>query len=213
MNGHIVRIRFGNEEHRVTEFVTPDHHQVQWLVKQLGSNVQACYNWVCMNVNYPRSSDRHSLQAFGGLLPFGPALSFSTHEFWQFPAETLGWMRNGSTIEDCDGASILLCSMLRCFVPEDQVYVGIGGYHSIDHAWVRYQENGRWYVLESTLDKPFPAYSMPEVSPYNLYCYFNDTESIELVPGSFASLSKRKKNYTSLVRSLERLREYIRTRR
>lgn len=206
MNGHIVRIRFGAEEHRVTEFVTPDHHQVQWLAKKLRYNVQACYNWVCMNVNYPRASDRHSLQAFGGLLPFGPRLSLSTDEFWQFPAETLGWMGPTGAIEDCDGSSILLCSMLRCFIPENRVYVGIGGFDTIDHAWVRYEENGQWYVLESTLDKPFPMYAITEKSPYNLYCYFNDSESIEIVPGSFSSLSARRKNYKYLVDSLLKLR-------
>lgn len=212
MNGHIVRIRFGNEEHRVTEFVTPHHHQVQWLAKQLKYDVQSCYNWVTVNVNYPRSSDRHSLQAFGGIIPFGPKLSFSAREFWQFPAETLGWMNQDGAIEDCDGSSILLCSMLRCFVPEDSVYVAVGGHHGIDHAWVRYQEGGRWYVLESTLDKPFPLHSLPEDSfgntpgPYNLYAYFNDKESVEVIPGSFTKLNARKKDYTSLVNSLKKLR-------
>lgn len=208
MNGHIVRIRFGNEERRVTEFITPHHHQVQWLANKLG-DVQSCYNWVCVNVNYPRASDRHSMQAFGGTLPFGPKLSFKTDEFWQFPAETIGWMNGSGAIEDCDGSSILLCSMLRCFIPEDRVYVGIGGFNTIDHAWVRYRENGRWYVLESTLDKPFPMYSILEKSPYNLYCYFNDRESVELIPGSFASLSARKKNYVPLVRSLLKLRSIV----
>lgn len=209
---YIIRVRFGNEEHRVTDFITPSHPQVQSLVSHIGHNVQACYDWVCENVKYPTTSDRHHMSAFGGPFPIGyPRISMTVDEFWQFPCETLGW---GKPIEDCDGSSILLCSMLRCFVPSSDVYVGIGGYNSIDHAWVRYKSGGSWYVLESTLDEPFPMYSLVENSPYNLYCYFNDKEAVEVVPGSFASIctKNRKKNHNMTARSVYQLLSIVRKR-
>lgn len=195
MGDYIVRVRFGNEEHRVTEFITPWHHQVQELTRQVGYDVEACYNWVCRNVKYPMESDRHHISAFGGPFPLGfPVIRLTTYDFWQFPYETIGWMKDGYAVEDCDGSAILLCSMLRCFVPANEVYVGIGGYSEIDHAWVRIMHDGEWHVLESTLDEPFPPWAIIEASPYNPYCYFNDREAVELVPGSFNYINTRSKD-------------------
>ncbi len=192
MTPYYVKVRFGNEVHDVRAFVTPEHLDVQRLAELLHHDAAECYAWVCRNVIYPTNfSDRHQISAFTrSFVLGGPFFNISADEFWQFPAETLGWRRQGrKTMEDCDGTAILLCSLLRTFKPASDVYVGVGGMSEIDHAWVRLKHGGQWYVLESTLDEPAPLYSIPERHPYNLACYFNDVDSVELVPGAFASLS------------------------
>jgi hypothetical protein len=71
-------------------------------------------------------------------------------DFWALPSEMLG-ARAG----DCDDSSILLCSLLRNYLPPEKVFVGFGVW-SVDgsqdgHAWVVVQaEDGTDMVLEST---------------------------------------------------------------
>jgi len=71
-------------------------------------------------------------------------------DFWALPAEMLT-ARAG----DCDDSSILLCSLLRNYIPPEKVFVAFGIW-SVDgsqdgHAWVVVQaEDGTDLVLEST---------------------------------------------------------------
>ena len=71
-------------------------------------------------------------------------------DFWALPVEMLG-ARAG----DCDDSSILLCSLLRNYIPPEKVFVAFGIW-SVDgsqdgHAWVVAQaKDGTDMVLEST---------------------------------------------------------------
>ncbi len=74
-------------------------------------------------------------------------------DFWLFPEETL-MLHKG----DCEDSSFLLASLLMASgISEHCVRVALGKFISPDgafgHAWVVYQnEEGRWCLLESTLD-------------------------------------------------------------
>jgi hypothetical protein len=185
MSNYLVRVRFANELHWVTEFVTPSHPHVQSRAEALRHDIAQCYFWVSDYVLYPlcAHADEHEMFAFKNML------HLKAKEYWQFPAETLGWMdHNGWCYEDCDGQAILLCSLLRTFLPATDVYVGLGGRFELEHAWVRIRKNGIWYVLDTTLDEVLPLWSIYEKNPYNLYAYFNDQEAVEVVKGTFAIL-------------------------
>jgi hypothetical protein len=79
--------------------------------------------------------------------------SCGLEDFWLFPEETL-MLRKG----DCEDSSFLLAAMmLASGISEHCVRVVLGKVVSSDgsygHAWVVYQsEDGRWCLLESTLD-------------------------------------------------------------
>jgi len=91
-------------------------------------------------------------------------------DFWTLPSEMLS-ARAG----DCDDSSILLCSLLRNYLPAEKVFVGFGVW-SINgsnngHAWVVVQaEDGTDMVLESTAH---PRTSLR--GKYILDAMFNDT--------------------------------------
>jgi len=117
-------------------------------------------DWVCRNVTY-RSDDG---------------------EFWYTPSETLR-QRAG----DCDDSAILLVSMLRQFYPADRVYVAVGPYRGLGHAWV--ELDGQ--ILEATY-----TYAHPVADPQNYHAYalFNDQQVIELWPGALAHLFQLDRN-------------------
>ncbi len=79
--------------------------------------------------------------------------SCGMEDFWLFPEETL-MLHKG----DCEDSSFLLASLLLASgISEHCVRVALGKVISADgtfgHAWVVYQnEEGRWCLLESTLD-------------------------------------------------------------
>lgn len=178
---HLVQVRFFDEVHPVTNFITPFHPSVQDLAFQLGT-LGACYAWVTRNVEYP-ANDKHSIEAFGGGL-FTPAKFRQTvWEFWHTPAETLGWgNHNGQYAGDCDDSSILLASLAKALGYNVQVGIGtLGGY---GHAWCRLDGQ----VMESTLSEPAPL--RPETSPYELEGYFDDKESVEISPGIYSRLGE-----------------------
>ena len=87
-------------------------------------------------------------------------------DFWALPTEMLG-ARAG----DCDDSSILLCSLLRNYIPPEKVFVGFGVWEGEGHAWVIAQdEGGEDMVLESTAH---PSKSLR--GKYVLDAMFNDT--------------------------------------
>jgi len=111
-------------------------------------------DWVCKNVEY-RSDNG---------------------EFWFFPRETLREMA-----EDCDGSSILLASMLREFYPPDRVYVVVGTYRGLGHAWVEIDGE----ILETTYTSARPVVDPQQ---YRAYARFNDQQVIELWPGALSRI-------------------------
>jgi len=118
-------------------------------------------DWVCQNVDY-RSDNG---------------------EYWFFPDETLRQMA-----EDCDGSAILLASMLRQagYTP-DRVYVVIGTYRGLGHAWV--ELDGK--ILETTYTS---AHTVPDPHNYNWLAAFNDVEVIERYPRATSQLFQLARN-------------------
>jgi len=85
---------------------------------------------------------------------------------------------------NCAGKAHLLVSLLRNRLPEDRVYMAIGGLaedHVGGHAWVIVQgHTGVWYVLESTMP-PRAQPWIPMASVSSLYipdAYVNDLDLI-----------------------------------
>lgn len=99
-------------------------------------------------------------------------------EWWEWPAATL-CRKSG----DCDDTSILLASMLRMagYSP-DRVYVCIGTYRGLKHAWVEFDGE----VLETTYTAAGIVHD-----PYNYrwLAKFNDIPpAIERYPGAISRL-------------------------
>ncbi len=133
-------------------------------------------------------------------------------DFWLFPEETL-MLRKG----DCEDSSILLAAlMLASGISEHCVRVILGKVVSADgsygHAWVAYQgEDGRWYLLESTLDsvpsRLVPADSLAQ--PGNKYQYqpqfcFNTSHLWSIVPVKMQMADYIKMRSTRPERKIER---------
>ncbi|MBA7545883.1 hypothetical protein ES705_38263 [subsurface metagenome] len=101
--------------------------------------------------------------------------SFTTYgsevgDFWRTPSETLE-KRKGV---DCDDSAILLCSILRNYIPPDEVYCAFGlwviGGKTDGHMFVVTEgEGGEDRILESTAP---PGKSLR--GKYVLYGMFND---------------------------------------
>lgn len=98
--------------------------------------------------------------------------SFTTYrmeidDYWETPRETLE-----GQAADCDGKAILLCSILRNYIPAEEVYCAFG-------TW---RQNGKagghmWVVMDGVVDRIIEAtaHSGQEVKGYyNLEAIFND---------------------------------------
>lgn len=195
-------VRFG-DLYDIREFITPNNIAVRELTEQLirgmrteEEKVLACWKWVVEEIDYPvddkgQNSDACILLAYytgagaddvnaigraiakTGLSGFN--LKIGQADFWQMPAEVLGW-RNaaGRRMDDCEGSSVLLVSMLRCFT--DEAYAHLGTVGNYGHCWVKWRGN----VLETTLDRLPSGKNIIEIVgnqfPYNYYtdAWFND---------------------------------------
>ena len=118
-------------------------------------------DWVCKNIDYRSDNGEH----------------------WLFPNETLREMA-----EDCDGSSILLASMLRQagYTP-DRVYVVVGTYRNLGHAWVELDGE----ILETTYTS---ARLVADPWNYRALAKFNDAEAIERYPGALSRLFQVARN-------------------
>jgi len=150
-----LKVRFGSE-HLPSEFVRPDELEVQKVLAHLPSGPENarvfwCWDFVCTSIKYPfdakgRPTDRHILSAFLTTdIPFLGAsyrVTRINEEFWQLPSETIAWGYG-----DCDDTAILLCSLLRNFIPPERVSVVVGRAGRWEHAWVQVDDK----ILETTL--------------------------------------------------------------
>lgn len=106
----------------------------------------AVWRWVINNIEYAEDSGAQKLL-----------------DYWQFPAETIAVKRG-----DCEDCAFLLASLL--------LGAGVSGYcvrvvlgivtqeddSEVAHAWPVYKdENGRWNILEATLEKGYELKEMP----------------------------------------------------
>lgn len=201
---YIVQTRYGNETYDLREFIQKDSYTVVTLAKMMDASskynfIVACWNWVHKNIQYPvnnlfpEASDRHycenyyinptlltNLKAFmrtGSINSPQPAKTYTSYDFWNFPAETLR-----DEMGDCEDTAILLCSLLRNRLSEDEVFVTVGLFDSFGHSWVTiYDENGRPIVLETTGSNVVMINeSLTESPPYKPVFRFNDKNVIEL---------------------------------
>lgn len=100
--------------------------------------------------------------------------SFTTYgsevgDYWGTPAETLA-----AQAGDCDCLAILLCSMLRNYMPPEKVYCAFGLWtlrgETTGHMWVVTEdENGEDRIIEATAGP-----ERPSKGKYVLYGMFND---------------------------------------
>jgi len=90
-------------------------------------------------------------------------------DYWRTPHETLELQAG-----DCDDLSILLCSILRKYIPPEKVYCAVG-------MWtIHGRREGHMFVLvdgEDGTDRIIEATAPPEMpvqGRYELYAIFND---------------------------------------
>jgi len=154
----IVSFRFG-DRWDIRHFITPDNPEVLEVAARFAhlpkeERVIELWRFVCEEIDYPLTragvaDDTHRLLAFPlrNYPVVGQIFRINRDQvdFWQLSSETLSLR-----IEDCEGTSILLCSLLRSgdLCSPDEVFVALGAVGESGHAWVEYK--GR--MLETTLD-------------------------------------------------------------
>jgi len=127
----LANVRYDDKYHSVKELVQPDDPMVRDIARVL---VQA-------------KDFTKSVQAFVD--------SFTTYrnevgDYWTTPAELLA-----AQAGDCDDKAILLCSILRNYLPPDQVYCAFGLWvldgETSGHMWVVTEgEDGDDCIIEAT---------------------------------------------------------------
>lgn len=88
-------------------------------------------------------------------------------DFWAMPEEMLD-KRSG----DCDDSAILVCSILRNYIPADQVFCAVGvkrNGKTEGHMWVQLNTGGDDFIVESTAGS-----NAPLRGKYVLSALFND---------------------------------------
>jgi hypothetical protein len=103
--------------------------------------------------------------------------SFTTYQreigdYWATPGETLARAEgdDGLAYGDCDDKAILLCSILRNYIPPDKVFCAFGMWKGEGHMWVVAEGEGEEdRIVEAT------ASSDKSIKDnYNLMAIFND---------------------------------------
>lgn len=104
-------------------------------------------------------------------------------EWWEFPDEVIR-----ERISDCDGSAILLASMLRqAGYSPNRVYVVIGTWRGLGHAWVELDGE----ILETTYTSARPVV---DTWNYQWLAAFNDVEVIERYPRATTRLFQLARN-------------------
>lgn len=180
----VVRKRCGDEWLDARQFIRPGDWMLQQVMGELRRSGKAtargCWDWVVRNIAYPPgptwSQDSHVEIRYHSVWPF-PRFVQVTNDFWSYPSETLR-----DRMEDCDGRSILLCSMLRSIGVPAYFTVGMfRGRHTFGHTWVTIKHGDRQALLETTLRRiPPPNVSLMEGGPYEPW-WRCDERSCEVV--------------------------------
>jgi hypothetical protein len=132
---------------------------------------------------------------------YSPAFTYEQFDFWNFPEETIRDMTG-----DCEDASILLCSILRNALSENEVFVTVGFFENIGHAWVTIFNNvGQPIVLETTGDNILRvSESIIEQPPYYPLFRFNDINVIKIMGGSYTQGTTKKSKELEKIKALTR---------
>jgi len=160
----------------LTDFITPEALDVRVLFEDISHQVrddeliEACRRWVAEQVKYVRFVK--------GKLFINGKVSIQD-DLWNMPSLTAK-----VKIGNCCNKSFLLTSLLRNFLPPEEVFCVLGNLYNGKpggHAWVEVRKNGQDYVLEST-QPDTPIVQASELDRYEEVHYFND-QSIFAVPG------------------------------
>lgn len=197
-NQLLVRRRLFGEVRDIREFIQPDSAAVQMVAATIpeGDPWEMLYStWkaVTDRITYPSAQpyDYHFAAALAGRGGGGikvwekvPMLrQDATNDYWNFPAESLAM-----GVDDCEGTSFTVCSILRHWLSPQQVYVLMGLWRGkgwpIAHAWVQVVagDGSRWR-LETTQKPVSVASIVPDGPPYEEWLRFNDVELEVLRPG------------------------------
>lgn len=143
-------VRHDGKFHSIKQLVHPDDPEVREIARvlvQADDFVGACQDFVDSFTTYK--------QEIG--------------DYWELPSETL--RRQAA---DCDGKAILLCSILRNYIPAEEVYCAFGTWRQNGreegHMWVVMDSGGEEdRIVESTASSRRPV-----KGKYNLQAIFND---------------------------------------
>lgn len=168
---------FFGEGNWLTDYITPDNTDIQVLcmeitqdIADLKDKIVACWDWVANQVKY-KSFIHARIQVEGK--------SSIQSDYWQSPS-----LCSRTKVGNCANKAFLLTSLLRNFMPPDQVYCTLGNLHNgktEGHAWVEVTLGGKDFIVESTRGDV----SMVATSPADRYepvHYFNDA-SVYAVKG------------------------------
>jgi len=143
-------VRYDNEYHSIRELVQPDYWDVRDVARVLieaPDFIAATQEFVDRFTTYQRELG----------------------DYWAIPGEMMA-ARAG----DCDDKAILLCSILRNYLPPNEVYCAVGlwtqGGKTDGHMWVITKgEGGQDRIVEATAHP-----SKPVRGKYTLEAIFND---------------------------------------
>lgn len=97
----------------------------------------------------------------------------NTFEKEVYSCHICGWSGAPLRAGDCDDLAILLCSILRNFIPENQVYCAVGTWKlygdEVGHMWVIHDKEGTDHIIEST-----QGAGQSNHGAYTLGAIFND---------------------------------------
>ena len=115
---------------------------------------------------------------------YTPQHTYEQYDFWNFPAETMRDMTG-----DCEDSAHLLCSILRNKLSEDEIFVTVGFFEDIGHAWVViFNDIGEPIVLETTDDNIIKvSESIIEGEPYYPAFRYNDKKVITLTNQTYVA--------------------------
>jgi hypothetical protein len=142
-------VRYSNSHVPIRQLVTPDNPEVIEVARILHEDpdfIIACQDFVHDFTTYVHEEG----------------------DYWATAGETLN-NRKG----DCDCLSILLCSLLRVYIPAEKVYCCVCEWTvegvKCGHMYVIIDDDGEDLILEATA-----ASDVPLIGSYNIYMIFND---------------------------------------
>lgn len=141
----------------IRELVQPRTFMIQQLLRSIKSTgdraIEEAWGASVCQIRYPPQQpvDWHRVQAYRqkssglfGLPTSAPVFDIETTEVLESPQEVLVL-----GMADCDGQSILACSVLRNFLRPEEVFVTLGSWNGFGHAWVTLMRDHPM-VLETT---------------------------------------------------------------
>lgn len=180
---------FFGEGQWLTDYITPEALDVRVLFESISAPlihppakpayynprdddelIESCRLWVAEQIKYVRFVK--------GKLFINGKVSIQD-DLWNMPSLTAK-----VKIGNCANKAFLLTSLLRNFLPPEEVYCVLGNLYNGKpggHAWVEVKKNGQFYVLESTQPES-PIVPASDMDRYEEVHYFND-QDIFAVPG------------------------------